>query len=186
MWFALIGLFVYAAAQASYQHVVIREELRGVPVRRVMTPNPIVVPPGISVAQLIDDYLYRYHHKMFPVVEDGRLIGCVSMNDVKSVPREQWATTTVAKITQPCSAATAIDPDADAMEVLSTMSRTQNSRFLVMEGDCLVGVVTLKDMLRFLSLKLELEEPKGADVRFAPLSAQKEGLSPGLNRSRSA
>jgi CBS domain-containing protein len=72
------------------------------------------------------------------------------------------------------------------MEVLSTMSRTQNSRFLVIEGDRLVGVVTLKDMLRFLSLKLELEEPKGADVRFAPLSARKEGLSPGLNRSRSA
>ena len=185
MWFALIGLFVYAAAQASYQQVVIRESLRGVPVRRIMTANPITVPPGISVAQLIDDYLYRYHRKMFPVVENGRLVGCVSMNDIKAVPREQWAATTVSKITQPCSAATAIAPDADAMEVLSTMNRTQNSRFLVMEGDRLVGVVTLKDMLKFLSLKLELEEPKEADVHFAPLSARKDRLSPGLNRSRS-
>jgi Zn-dependent protease/CBS domain-containing protein len=176
MWFALIGLFVYVAAQASYQHVVMREELRGIPVRRLMTPDPVVVPPGISVAQLIDDYLYRYHRKMFPVVDNGRLVGCISMNDIKAVPRERWAATTVSSIMQPRSAATAVSPDTDAMELLSTMHRTQNSRFLVVEGERLVGVVTLKDMLKFLSLKLELEEPKGADVRLAGLRAQEDGL----------
>jgi Zn-dependent protease/predicted transcriptional regulator len=180
MWFALIGVFVYAAAQASYQHVVMREELRGIPVRRIMTPDPIVVSPGISIAQLIEDYIYRYHHKMFPVVEDGRLIGCVSMNDIKAMPRKQWAATAVSEIIRPCSAATAIAPDADAMEVLSTMHRTQNSRFLVMEGERLVGVVTLKDMLEFLSLKLELEEPKGADVRLAG-AKRAELAEPGLS-----
>jgi Zn-dependent protease/predicted transcriptional regulator len=177
MWFALIGLFVYAAAQASYQQVVIREGLRGVPVRRLMTSDPIGVPPGISVAQLIDDYFYRYHRKMFPVVDNGRLVGCISMNDIKAVPRDRWAATAVSSIMQPCSTATAISPDTDAMELLSTMNRTQNSRFLVMEGDRLVGVVTLKDMLKFLSLKLELEESEKVDRCLAGVSAQERGLS---------
>lgn len=72
MWWFLIGLFVRAAAQASYQQVLIREGLRGVPVRRLMTANPTTVPPSISVAQLIDDYVYRYHYNMFPVVDAGR------------------------------------------------------------------------------------------------------------------
>jgi CBS domain-containing protein len=177
MWFALIGLFVYAAAQASYQHVVIREGLRGISVQRIMTAEPITVPPQISVAQLIDDYVYRHHHKMFPVVEDGRLIGCVSLNDIKAVPREQWAATTVSKIMQPCSTATAIAPDTDAMQALSAMNRTQNSRFLVMEGDRLVGVVTLKDMLKFLAVKLELEESEKLGLRFAGVGAQEGELS---------
>jgi Zn-dependent protease len=167
MWSALLGLFVYVAAQASYQQVLMREGLRGIPVRRLMTPSPVAVPPDISLAQLIDDYLYRYHHKMFPVVEDGRLVGCVSLSDIKTIPRERWASTTVSSVMQPCTPATAISPDADAMDVLSTMHRTQNSRLLVTEGDRLVGVLTLKDMLEFLSLKLELEEPKQAGVRFA-------------------
>jgi CBS domain-containing protein len=178
MWLGLIGLFVYAAAQASYRQVLIREGLRGIPVRRIMTTDPITVPPGISVAQLIDDYIYRYHRKMFPVVENGRLIGCVSMNDIKAVPRDRWGVTPVAKIMQPCSAATAISPDTDTMELLSTMTRTQNGRFLVMEGDRLVGVVTLKDMLKFLSLKLDLEESERVDRRFAEVRAQERGLSP--------
>jgi Mg2+/Co2+ transporter CorC len=80
---------------------------------------------------------------------------------------------------QSCSAATAIAPDADAMEVLSTMSRTQNSRYLVMEGDRLVGVLSLKDMLKFLSVKLDLEESEKLDLRAAAPGARKPGLGQG-------
>jgi CBS domain-containing protein len=108
---------------------------------------------------------------MYPVVENGRLVGCVSINEVKQLPREQWPATTVAKIMQPCSAATAIAPDADAMEVLTTMSRTQNSRYLVMEGDRLLGVLSLKDMLKFLSVKLDLEESEKLDLRLPGTTA---------------
>ena len=176
MWWFLIGLFVRLAAQASYQQVVIREGLRGVPVRRIMTADPVTVPPQISVAELIDDYLYRHHHKMFPVVDDGRLAGCVSVKDVKAVPREQWAATTVGQIMRPCSAATAMAPDTDAMEALAAMHRTQNGRFLVMEGERLIGVVTLKDMLKFLSVKLDLEESEKLDPRLAGVGARDDGL----------
>jgi Zn-dependent protease/predicted transcriptional regulator len=177
MWWFLIGLFVRFAAQASYQQVVMREGLRGVPVRRIMSADPVTVPPDISIQALIDDYLYRHHHKMLPVVEGGRLIGCISIKDIKQVPREEWPATTVATIMRPCSAATAIAPDADAMEVLSTMSRTRNSRYLVMEGERLVGILTLKDMLKFLSVKLDLEESEQLDLGTgAGAGPQQQGL----------
>jgi Zn-dependent protease len=176
MWWFLIGLFVRFAAQASYQQVLMRESLRGVPVRRIMAADPIAVPPAISVSQLIDDYVYRHHHTMFPVVEDGRLVGCVSMHDIKRLAREKWPSTTVAAIMQPCSAATAIDPDMDAMAVLSLMNRSQNTRLLVTEGERLVGVITLRDLLRFLSVKLDLEEGEAADLRDAGLGVREGGL----------
>ena len=37
------------------------------------------------------------------------------------------------------------------------MQRTGSSRLLVTDGDQLIGIVSLKDLLRFLSLKMELE-----------------------------
>jgi len=37
------------------------------------------------------------------------------------------------------------------------MSQTGNSRLLVVDQGKLVGIVSLKDLLRFLSLKLDLE-----------------------------
>jgi Zn-dependent protease/predicted transcriptional regulator len=172
MWWFLIGLFVRFAAQASYQQVVMREALRGVPVRRIMSANPITVPSGITIAQLIDDYIYRHHHDMYPVVDNGRLVGCVSMNDIKRLPRDRWSSTAVSEIMQPCTEATAISPDKDAMEVLSLMTRTQNSRLLVTEGDRVVGVVTLRDVLNFLNVKLSLEEPEPVDLRYADVATR--------------
>jgi CBS domain-containing protein len=38
------------------------------------------------------------------------------------------------------------------------MQRTGSSRLLVTDGDRLVGILSLKDLLRFLDLKLELED----------------------------
>ena len=54
--------------------------------------------------------------------------------------------------------ANSISPDEDPMQALSRMSQTGNSRLLVLEGDKLAGIITLKDILNFLSLKMDLEE----------------------------
>jgi Zn-dependent protease/CBS domain-containing protein len=177
MWWFLIGLFVRFAAQMSYQQVLMRETLRGIPVRRIMTAKPITVPSGITIAQLIDDYIYRHHHNMFPVVDNGRLVGCVTMNDVKRLPRDRWASTTVAEIMRPCTEATAISPDMDAMEVLSLMARTRNSRLLVTERDRLIGVVTLRDVMNFLNVKLNLEEADQVDLHYADVASRQTGSS---------
>jgi CBS domain-containing protein len=57
----------------------------------------------------------------------------------------------------PCSEDNTISPDVDAIKALSLMSRTGTSRLMVTEGDRLAGVVALKDMLKFLSLRIELD-----------------------------
>jgi CBS domain-containing protein len=48
----------------------------------------------------------------------------------------------------------------DATEALGIMNRTGNSRLLVVENGRLVGIVTLKDLMEVLALKLEMEGPK--------------------------
>ncbi len=95
---------------------------------------------------------------MFPVVgESNRLLGCVTTRDVKNVSREEWDNRTVQEISSPCSELNVIGPDTFAMEALSLMSRTGNSRLMVVENGELVAIVSLKDLLRFISTKLELE-----------------------------
>jgi hypothetical protein len=49
-----------------------------------------------------------------------------------------------------------ISPDSDALEALGQMQAAA-SRLLVVEGGRLVGVVSLKDLIRFLDLKAELD-----------------------------
>jgi predicted transcriptional regulator len=78
---------------------------------------------------------------------------------------------TVAEAMNQDLAAVSIPPDADALEALGRMQRTGSSRLLVMDGERLVGIVSLKDLLRFLDLKLELEE---GQTQARPLNQQSE------------
>jgi predicted transcriptional regulator len=142
----------------SYQQLIMQRVLHDEPVRHFMNHAPIAVAPSSSVEQLVEKYIYQYHHKMFPVTLDGRLVGCVHLKDVKRVPRQDWGRHTVGEIMRSCHALPVLSPRTEAKEALSIMSQTGASRLLVAEGDRLVGVIALKDLLKILSLKLELEE----------------------------
>lgn len=161
VWLFVLGLFVRNAATASYQQLLLRRTLEGEPVSRFMHPDPVTVPRAISVLELVQSYIYRYHFKMFPVVDDaGRLLGCVTSRHVRSLPREEWERQTVGSLADRCSPENTIQAGTDAMEALSRMSRTGTSRLMVVDGDRLLGILSLKDLLRFFSLKVELEESR--------------------------
>jgi Zn-dependent protease/predicted transcriptional regulator len=157
LWYLLIGMFIRSASQMSYQQMLIRRALAGESVRRFMRENPVTVPSNVSVAALVEDYFYKYHYKMFPVLDDDKLVGCVSTKQVHQLARQQWPESRVSQIAESCSNTNTISPNTDAMSALSLMNQTNNSRLLVVEGGRLLGILTLKDMLKFLSLKIDLE-----------------------------
>jgi Zn-dependent protease/predicted transcriptional regulator len=159
MWWFVLGIFLRGAARMSYQRLLTRRALEGESVRRFMKSDPVTVGPNISLEELVEGYVYKYHFKMFPVVEDGnRLIGCITTKDIKGVPREEWSRKNVGEIAEKCTSENTIEPEKDSTEALSIMNRNGTSRLMVVEGGRLVGVIALKDMLKFLSLKVELDE----------------------------
>lgn len=158
MWWFLIGMFLRAAAQMSYQQLLIRRALEGEPVSRFMNPTPIAVQPDQTLDRVVHDYLYRYHHKLWPVVDNGDLRGCLTLDRIKEVPQDRWDDTHVRDLLQTCDDANTIEHDRDAMEALTVMRNNDRSRLMVTDHGQLVGMVTLKDLMSFFSLKVELEE----------------------------
>lgn len=162
VWWFLLGLFVRGAAAASWQQLVSRQILSGVAVERFMNDAPVTVPAEVDLRQFVDGYVYTHHHKLFPVVSaapgDGeRLAGCITVGAVTAVPREQWPQRRVGELAVPCGEENTIPPDADAAEALERMRRHGHSRLVVAAGGRVVGVVTLRDLMEYLSLRLELE-----------------------------
>jgi len=158
IWQFLIGLFVRKAAGLSYQHVLVKYALRGETVARFMRPEVVSVPARITVEELVEDYIYTLHHKLFPVTDGGQLVGCVTLRDVKGTPREDWRRVTVADILSPCTEDNAIAADTEAIKALTKMSQHGNSRLMVVAGNQLVGVVALNDLAEFIRLKVELDD----------------------------
>lgn len=156
VWLGLIGLFLKDAAQGSYRQVLVRQMHRGEPVSRFMTADPVAVPPALDLRQWVEDYVYRFHRKAFPVVSGGRLEGFITTHALAKWPREEWDRHTIAEVMRRDLRPVSVAPDADALEALGKMEGTGSSRLLVVEGDRLLGIVSLKDLLRFLNLKIEL------------------------------
>jgi len=161
MWWVLIGVFLRSAAMASYRQLLLQDVLQNKPVREFMRRNPITVPPSISLQEWVEDYVYQYHFKMFPVVRDSELLGCISIDSIKQIPKAAWPGKTVAEVMQPVSEANSVPADAETMKLLSTMIRPDTpSRFMVLEGKQLAGMISMKDLQEFIALKLEIEPPR--------------------------
>ena len=158
VWMFLIGMFMRGASQSAYKQLLIRRALEGESVRKFMKEDPVTVSPKISLQELVEDYIFKHHFKMYPIVEEGRLLGCVTLNQVKEVPKEEWASRRVGNLALQCTKENTISPDEDAMKALALMSRMNASRLMVVEGGKLVGMIALKDMMKLLSLKLDLED----------------------------
>jgi Zn-dependent protease/predicted transcriptional regulator len=157
MWYFLIGLFIRSASHSSYQQVLLEEMLAGEPIRHFMTPNPVTVPPQASVQTIVENYLYHYPYRFYPVVDHEHLLGCISVDQVKTIPREKWDERTAESVAAPCSRDNIIDAEADAAKAFSAMARNGTRRLMVVDHGQLVGVVALKDLLTFFSRKMELE-----------------------------
>jgi CBS domain-containing protein len=159
MWMGLIGLFLRGAAQSSYQQVLLRRMFEGEPVMRFAKTDVVTVSPHMTLRTLVEEQVFRHHHKMFPVLAGDRLLGSVTTQGIKKIPSEEWSTVTVESVLDPVSEENSIDPGADATTALSQMTRGRRSRLMVVTREgALAGILTLKDLLEFFQLKMELEE----------------------------
>jgi CBS domain-containing protein len=165
LWWFMIGLFVRSTAQRSYRQLLARNLFHAEKVKDLMINDPVVVSRSISLEEFVRDYVYKYHFQMYPVMSFGKLSGCISVSQAAQVPRDQWATQTVGAVALPCNEDTTVGPDDYANQALAIMNRTGNSRLLVVESGHLVGIIALQDMLKLVTLKMELNDFEKKDLR---------------------
>lgn len=152
LWLAFIGWFLNSAAVASYQQLLVRQVLEGVPVSRLMHRNIQTLSPDITLQALVDDYLFSGDQRAYPVVGDGRIRGLVTLHDIRGVERGRWPGTRVEDIMVPWQKVVAVAADDDASEALDLISRRGINQLPVTEGRELVGLLRREDLLRWLSL----------------------------------
>lgn len=158
LWIILIALFLRQAADTSYRQLLLREALQGVTLTSVMTADAVTAPPDITLSQLIDGYLLRYHFTTYPVMSDGRLVGLITIRSIKAVPREKWSTTLVSQAMLPITSATSLSPDSDIPTALAKMEAAGQSRLpVVSAAGELVGIVSRRDITGYLQIRTDLD-----------------------------
>jgi Zn-dependent protease len=155
LWIAFIGWFLSSAADASRRDVTLREHLRGVPVREVMDTNTEAVSPQTSVEEVIRSIFLQNRRRAVPVCQNDRLVGIVTLSDVKVVPQSKWSQTSVAEIMtrQPLYRVT---PEDDLNSAMRLLTQHDINQVVVLHDERLVGLLNHADIIRHLQLSQEL------------------------------
>ena len=117
----------------------------------IMTKKVVAVPAELSVLDFVEEYLFVYQYKSFPVVDPQGLAGRISVAQVRDIPRERWFET---KVSDVCSRELhPAYPDSRVQEVLDLMYSTGLGRILIVDKinpRRLMGVISKNDIVRAL------------------------------------
>jgi CBS domain-containing protein len=152
VWLILIGLFLKSSAENEYRSYEIRSGLQDMTLQDIMTP-PISVNTSMTISQFVNNYVFHYHYRMFPVMELGRFIGMIDVASIKNVPANDWPTTKIGGYLSDPSSYCVLAPDMDATDALRRLLTNNCSRAPVVSNGTLVGILTRSDLLKLASLK---------------------------------
>lgn len=151
LWLALIGWFLIGAASAEGQQASVRMALAGLPVLRIMTPEPMTVPASMSVADFLTNYTLAHRHSAYPVVDmAGGVVGLITHQRITQVPAEQRASVLVGQAACPLEEVPRTSPNEPVADLLPRLGGCAEGRALVFDQDRLTGIVSLSDVTRAL------------------------------------
>jgi CBS domain-containing protein len=89
-------------------------------------------------------------------VDNGHFIGLVTLDDVRSVPRDEWETTSVRQVMTPSDQLIAVTLQDDAADALGKLVQADVRQLPVVDNGSLAGLLRRRDIVKWLQLESEL------------------------------
>lgn len=119
LWSVLVGLFLFDAAYSIVKHV--RPRVTNT-VGDAMSA-PFSIEPDLLISSLIDSVLPVHRQVAFPVARAGNLHGILSLEDLKTLPKERWHLTKAVEVMRPIAPRFFVEPNATIEYARELMKR---------------------------------------------------------------
>ena len=159
IWLAFIGWFLQSSAYLSYRQLIFDSSIKAFKVKDMMNTNIVTIKRDTTVGEIVNNYFMKYKFGIFPVVDNHdnkKLIGFISIHDIKSVPREQWDSIDAMDIAEEVKENETISSEAEANEAIRQMSKYNLNHLVILSDKKLKGMITKSDILQFMQLYSEL------------------------------
>ncbi len=152
LWLAFIGWFLVGAASRATTRLTLDDALAGVTVEQVMQRSPTVVSPDLPVDALVQQYLVPGDDRALPVARDGRLVGLVSVSDVRRLAPSAWASTPVGAVMRGVETLSLTTPSEPLIAAFERLASRDIGQLPVVADGRLIGVLRRRDVSRWLEL----------------------------------
>jgi Zn-dependent protease len=152
LWLAFIGWFLLGAASGEAAYAALREAVGDLRVRDMMVRDPKTVEPSQTIGELMDDVVWKHRYTTYPVVEQGRAVGLLPFRCVAQVPRGEWDERTVRDCMLPVDEVPALRADQPLEQAFAALGDGVG-RGLVLDGERLVGFLSITDLVRALEVR---------------------------------
>jgi Zn-dependent protease/predicted transcriptional regulator len=156
LWFAFIGWFLENAASSSYRQLALQDILKGHSVSELMTRDCPTILPQLTIRQLVNEQILTSGRHCFPVVQNDRVLGLITIHDIKGIPREQWHTKTAGEVMTPFANLKSVTPEEDLATVLKILTEKNINQLPVVKDGNIVGMIARDNLLSFISVRSEL------------------------------
>jgi len=150
LWIAFIGWFLESAAGAQVQQQMVQGLLVGHKVSEAMGNACTHVSGDTSLQKLIDQEVLSHGRQCFLVDRGDRVVGLLTLHNIKEIPRPSWTTTTAGQAMIPIEKLNPIDPKAELWTAMEKMGRDGINEMPVMLGNNLVGLLSTGDIIKYL------------------------------------
>ncbi|MEM2902166.1 MAG: site-2 protease family protein [Candidatus Bathyarchaeia archaeon] len=157
LWIIFIGWFIKSGAEAGLSQTIITQALSGTTVSEIMSSDVVTVDFDTPLHRLVTEYFLTRKFAGYPVRKDGAVVGMVTMDQVKRIPRPLWEKTAVRDVMKPLGELVIVEPETPASDAFYKMSRKDEGRILVMKNGELNGIVSRKDFTHLIKTKIDLE-----------------------------
>ena len=156
LWLIFIGWFLQNAAVQSYRKVVIQDMLEDIPVKQLMNPNVPTAPANISVEDFVDNYLLKSDNRAFIIYDADKMVGLITLEDVRKLPAESRRTTLVRDVMTPSEKMIVVAPEEDVTDAFERLQMKDIRQLPVVAGNKIVGLLRRKDIARWLQFQSQL------------------------------
>ena len=160
IWWGILGFFVHASGAHAVRQMESRSLLGTEPVSRFMHNQVMTVSPDLVVTDLVDNYINKHYQRIFPVVDNGTLVGVVSLQSVLALDRHKWNWLHVASVMEPLTRSVVVAPDSSAADALEIMQRKGRELLLVAVDEKFLGVITFRDLASYLTITIKIDHNK--------------------------
>lgn len=151
------GWVLQAGATFGIRRTTLLAALQNTTVNKIMREFPSIS-PGLNLEELISQQVLATGQDYFVVADQGKMLGIMTLQNIKRVPRDHWSSTLVGSIMTPWKETRKISSEQPAAHVLEEIEQYSGVYLPISENDEMIGTVARDDLYHLAKVREQMKD----------------------------